>query len=132
MSTIMLPEGSEMGISAPMAPLWVPQSTPQSRARLVRRLLSRPSFHLGDAGGIPITTRDGQTAAVVHFPYKIFDHFLRDVEIRDHAVAQGRTAMMLAGVLPSMRLASSPKATGSQVSRLIATTDGSFNTIPAL
>ena len=42
----------------------------------------------------------------------------------------GRIAMMLPGVRPIMRLASEPTAKMPPVLMLIATTDGSFKTMP--
>ena len=42
----------------------------------------------------------------------------------------GRMALMCPGVRPIIRLASSPTATGRPSLTLIATTDGSFSTMP--
>jgi hypothetical protein len=44
---------------------------------------------------------------------------------------RGRTATIPSGVLPNIRLASRPKARGSPVLRSMATTEGSFKTIPS-
>jgi hypothetical protein len=44
---------------------------------------------------------------------------------------RGRTASMLPGVRPSMRLASSPNSFGVPLLLSTATTDGSFSTIPS-
>ena len=69
-------------------------------------------LHLGDAGRDAEQhprSRD-QPDPVVHPVHEVLDHLLGDVEVADDAVAQGRTAMMLAGVRPTMRLASAPTA----------------------
>ena len=61
---------------------------------------------------------------------EVVEHALRDVEVGDDAVFEGRTAMMLAGVRPTMRLASAPMASTFLVTRSIATTLGSSMTMP--
>jgi len=63
----------------------------------------------------------------------MLDHFLRHLEIGDDAVAQRTDRLNVARRAPSINLASSPTASTCFLPRTlaIATTDGSFSTIPA-
>ena len=76
-------------------------------ARAEGGVVHRPLLHLGDAAGnADDHARLGEEGAVLHGADEIAQHPLRDLEVGDDAVAQGRTATMFAGVRPTMRCAS--------------------------
>ena len=92
-------------------------------------------LHLGHAAGDADDhpgPRHAQEHALVHLVDEVVEHLLRDVEVRDDAIAQRRMATMLPGVRPTISLASEPMASTLLVFLSIATTDGSLITMPRL
>ena len=61
---------------------------------------------------------------------EVMEHQLGDVESLMTPSLSGRTATILAGVRPTMRLASAPTASVRLVLAFMATTEGSLMTMP--
>ena len=132
MSTTMLPVGSLTGQPGPdRRGHRLLDDVDPARAGLVAGLLDRALLHPGDAAGHrDDDPRLGQMAALVHLLDEVPEHPLGDVEVGDDAVLSGRTATMLPGVRPIIRLASTPTATICPVLVFSATTEGSLSTMP--
>ena len=81
--------------------------------------------------GTPTTTR-GRTKDFVFIDFRMKYLSIACVTSKSAMTPSfiGRMAMMLPGVLPIMRFASSPTASTSPFSLFIATTDGSRRTMP--
>ena len=132
MSIIILPVGSATGKPAPMAaatgssirytslaPAWDAASITARRSTPVTPL------------GMPMTMR-GETRALPSLTRWIKCLSINSAESKSAITPsrKGRKATTLPGVLPNIFFASSPTARGIFLSWSIATTDGSWSTIP--
>jgi hypothetical protein len=134
MSITMLPVGLSTGsptpIAAAMGSLTMNTSfapAPMAESRTGALLdLGDPRRHAHDHARLHL-----EDVLVDDEREEVAQHLLGHVEVGDHAVlhrAHGEDAL---GRAPSMRFASSPTPLIFFVSRSMATTDGSFRTIPS-
>ena len=131
-SHTILPAGSVIGIFAPMAAASDSSSTstlpaPAFKALSCTALLSTSVIQLG----IPITMRGLMSrwrGRILEIKYRIIFSVVSLSAITPSF--SGLIAIILPGVLHSIRLASAPTATTDFVPRSTATTEGSLTTIP--
>ena len=135
MSIIIDPTGSSMGKPAPMAAAIGSSTTYASRA-LALSAASRAAriSTCVTPDGTPMTTRGrGEimpNALSWAFSMKCLIIFSTTSKSAITPSLSGRTAMMLAGVRPTIAFASEPTAMTSLVLLSMATTEGSLMTIP--
>src|ERR671918_1457378 len=132
MSTIMLPEGSVIGMPAPIAAA-IASSTRCTSLALARYALSLTARFstcvISD--GTPMTMRGRtQTLRLCAFLMKYVSIFSVTSKSAMTPSFIGLIATMLPGVRPSISLASLPTASTRPLILLIATIDGSLTTIP--
>ena len=132
MSTIMLPDGSVIGMPAPIAAA-IASSTRCTSLALARYALSFTARFstcvISD--GTPMTMRGRtQTLRLCAFLMKYVSIFSVTSKSAMTPSFIGLIATMLPGVRPSMSFASLPTASMRPFTLLIATIDGSLTTMP--
>ena len=98
-STTMLPEGSVTGSPAPIAAAIGSSISSTFRAPALSALswMARRSTAVEPEGHADDDHRRGEAPPVLHLADEMLDHFLRDLEIGDDAVAQGADGVDVAG-----------------------------------
>jgi hypothetical protein len=136
-STTIEPIGSVTGMSAPIAAaIGSSISHTWRRAGIARGVADRAALDRGRTRGHADhdlrPAHEAPLLAAMHLVDEMLDHLLGDIDVGDHAVAKGRIAWMLSGVLPIISLASSPTALHRLTPLIVstATTDGSLSTMP--
>ena len=130
-STIMVPTASVTGRPAPMA------AATGSSIKFTSRAPARPASRTARRStpvtplGMPITNR-GATMPRPSLALRMKVLIICSAASKSAITPsrRGRTARMLPGVRPSIILASSPTARGTPRSRSMATTEGSWSTMP--
>ncbi len=133
MSTMRLPDGSLTGRPAPIAAAIGSSMRPAQRAPALRAASRTARFSTSvTPDGMPSSIRG--RAIVPTRSWTLSTKYLIICSVTSKSLMtpsrSGRTAMMLAGVRPTIRLASAPTARTRFVLASIATTDGSLMTIP--
>src|SRR6476660_1838109 len=132
MSTIMFPDGSVIGMPAPMAAAIASSTrcTSLAFARYALSLTARFSTCL-ISDGTPMTMRGRtHTLRLCAFLMKYVSIFSVTSKSAMTPSFIGLIATMLPGVRPSMSLASRPTASTLPLTLLMATIDGSLTTMP--
>ena len=133
-STIIEPTASCTGMRTPMAAAIGSSTKYTSRAPAFLAASSTARFSTSvTPDGIPITTR-GRASTEKTFSCTLRIKYFNISSVTSKSdttpATKGRVATICAGVRPTMRLASSPIATIWPVFWFIATTEGSFITMP--
>ena len=133
MSTIRLPDGSLTGRPAPIAAAIGSSMRRAQRAPALRAASRTARFSTSvTPDGMPSSIRGrgiSPTRSCTRFTKYLIICSVTSKSLMTPS-RSGRTAMMLAGVRPTIRLASAPMASTRFVLASIATTDGSLMTIP--
>ena len=135
MSTIRLPDGSLTGRPAPIAAAMGSSIRRAQRAPALRAASRTARFSTSvTPDGMPSSIR-GRGMRPTR-SWTRFTKYLIICSVTSKSLMtpsrRGRIAMMLAGVRPTIRLASAPMARTRRVLASMATTDGSLITIPRL
>ena len=133
MSTMSEPEGSLTGSPAPIAAAIGSSIRPAQRAPALSAASRTARFSTSVTPlGMPRSMRG--RAIVPTRSWTLSTKYLIICSVTSKSLMtpsrSGRTAMMLAGVRPTIRLASAPTASTRFVLASMATTDGSLMTIP--
>src|SRR3954452_2044034 len=133
MSTISEPEGSDTGRPAPIAAAIGSSMSPAQRAPALSAASRTARFSTSvTPEGMPSSIRG--RASIPTRSWTLSTKYLIICSVTSKSLItpsrSGRTAMMLAGVRPTIRLASAPTARTRLVLASIATTDGSLITMP--
>ena len=133
MSTMRLPDGSLTGRPAPIAAAIGSSIRRAQRAPLLRAASRTARFSTSvTPDGMPMSMRGRAISPTRSWTRSTKYLIICSVTSKSLMTPSrsGRTAMMLAGVRPTMRFASAPMARTRLVRASMATTEGSLMTIP--